>query len=361
MRIAVVGGGINGVMSAWSLAGAGYDVELFERDTLISATSSASTKLLHGGLRYLEQLRFRLVREGLTERAWWLEAAPQHTRRIELILPLYDDSPRAKLKFKAGLALYDWFSGRHAIGRHRWLSRSALIRAAPELKPEGLCGGFVFHDGQMNDRNLGLWAAGRARQLGVQFHQRSAVAKVSIEGEISVNGEQRKFDFVVNAAGPWAAALLEQSHIASEYQLDLVRGSHLLFNDSLKIGFVLQSPQDKRICFALPYEGQTLLGTTEVRQTLSQIVCCSAEEACYLLKVYNRYFQHEKTERDIAGSFSGLRPLVRSSLDPTRASRECAIEANRRLITIYGGKWTSSRALGQKVTRTILERSRLLV
>ncbi|MGH8727674.1 MAG: FAD-dependent oxidoreductase, partial [Burkholderiales bacterium] len=268
MKIAVVGGGINGVMSAWNLAKAGFEVEVFEKDELIGATSSASTKLLHGGLRYLEQFRFGLVAEGLSERAWWLENAPQHTRTLELILPLYDDSSRSRFKFKTGLALYDWLAGSRSIGRHRWLAPRELARMAPELKIDGLRGGFVFHDGQMNDRALGLWAADRARDAGVRFHERSLVQKISLEGDIVLAGEHRQFDFVINAAGPWARSLLDRGGIASRYQLDLVRGSHLVFAEPLEFGFVLEAPSDKRICFALPYENQTLLGTTEVRQSL---------------------------------------------------------------------------------------------
>lgn len=361
MRIAVVGGGINGVMSAWSLAKTGHQVELFEKGELIGATSSASTKLLHGGLRYLEQRRFRLVKEGLVERAWWLATAPAHTRTIELVLPIYDDSPRSKLLFGTGLAIYDLLAGKHGIGRRRWLSRDALIGAAPELKTAGLRGGFVFYDGQMNDRALGLWAADRARESGVQLHEHANVETISVDADIVVNRERRKFDFAVNATGPWASALLERSRIASRYQLDLVRGSHLLFEDPLTMGVVMQSPHDRRICFALPYEGRTLLGTTELRQTLTEPVQCSAQEIRYLLAVYNRYFHKAKTESDIAGTFSGLRPLVRSADGPTNASRECEIEINGRLVTVFGGKWTSSRALGHKVTQAILEGSLLMV
>lgn len=359
--IAVVGGGINGVMSAWMLAAAGHRVEVFERASLMSETSSASTKLLHGGLRYLEQRRFGLVREGLVERAWWLHAAPHLTRRIELVLPLYRDSPRGKFTLKAGLTLYDLLAGKDSIGAHRWVNASTLLRASPQIKREGLRGGFIFYDGQMNDRALGLWAADRARHASVQFHESTSVEKVNAEGEIIVNGEVRQFDFVVNAAGPWAGELLARSGVKSHHELDLVRGSHIVFDEPLQQGFVLQAPRDHRVCFVLPYEGRTLLGTTEVRQSVNEPVRPSADEVGYLLDVFNRYFQIAKSERDIAQTFAGLRPLVRSGGDATRMSRECAIEVDRRLISIFGGKWTSARALGQRVTRSVLERSARLV
>src|SRR5690606_10703978 len=136
--IAVIGGGINGLSSAWQLALAGYDVSLFERDSLMQATSAASSKLLHGGLRYLEQGEFRLVREALQERRWWLKKAPQLTRRLPILYPLYNDSRRARWQLKIGLWLYDAFAGRKGIGRHRWLTTAQALRCSPQLKAEGL-------------------------------------------------------------------------------------------------------------------------------------------------------------------------------------------------------------------------------
>ena len=351
-----MGGGINGVMSAWMLANAGHRVEVFERGTLMGETSSASTKLLHGGLRYLEHGRLALVREGLIERAWWLNSAPHLARPIELVVPLYEGAPRSRFKLKAGLTLYDCLAGKHSIGRHRSLDKDTLSRVAPELKTDGLRGGFIFQDGQMNDNALGLWAAEQARKRGVEFREFCAVEKVSAEGKVVTNGETRKFDFVVNAAGPWASELLSRSGIASRYQLDLVRGSHVVFDETLPCGVVLQA-HDRRVCFALPYEGRTLLGTTEVRQSMSAPIRADSDEVRYLLAAYNRYFENTKSELDIVDVFAGVRPLVRANQAATRTSRECAIEVNRRLITVFGGKWTSARALGHRVTRTVLERS----
>jgi glycerol-3-phosphate dehydrogenase len=346
-------------MTAWTLADGGHDVEVFERGSIMGETSSASTKLLHGGLRYLEQWRLGLVREALVEREWWLAAAPHLARRLEFILPVYEDSPRPKLKLRAGLALYDLFA--RGSPRHRWLDRNRVVRKTPQLETRSLLGGFIFHDGQMNDRALGVWAAERASAAGARFHEHTPVDSVSDAAQVFVSGEVLKFDFVVNAAGPWAAELLATSGLPSRYQLDLVRGSHLLLDGRLDCAVVMQVRHDRRICFALPYEGLTLLGTTEVRQGLSDPIKCTDSEAEYLLAVYNDYFMTRKTARDITASFAGLRPLVRSGDDATHTSRECAIEVNRRLVTIFGGKWTSARALARKVARTILERTGRLV
>ena len=152
MRIAVIGGGINGLASAWQLALAGHQVELFERDALMQATSAASSKLLHGGLRYLEQGELRLVHEALQERRWWIKKAPHLTRRLPILYPIYRDGRRPRWQLKIGLWLYDFLSSRKGIGRHRWLTAEQTLRCSPGLKTAGLHGAFLFFDGQFRNR-----------------------------------------------------------------------------------------------------------------------------------------------------------------------------------------------------------------
>lgn len=353
MRIAVIGGGINGIMTSWALAEAGHSVDLYEKNKLMMATSSASTKLLHGGLRYLEQGQLRLVYEALRERSWWIKAAPHLARPIELILPVYSNSIRPVWKIKAGLVLYDFLAGSLNLGRHRWRTRDELIKMSPMLKREGLAGGFTFYDGQMDDLNLGLWAAQQASNAGVLIHENTSVEKVDLDAGITVNTTRLQYDVVINVSGPWAKQLLDRSDIKSINDLDLVRGSHIVIDEPLDYGYLLQVPEENRICFVLPYHGQTLVGTTEVRQTPDQLIECSDEEAVYLLNVYNFYFQASKGVSDISKRFSGVRPLIRSSEDPNKASREYVLEKKGKLITVFGGKWTTSRALAAKVTKEI--------
>lgn len=353
MKIAVIGGGINGIMTSWALTEAGHSVDLYEKNKLMCATSSASTKLLHGGLRYLEQGQFRLVREALRERSWWIKAAPHLARPIELILPVYRNSARPVWKIKTGLVLYDFLAGNLNLGRHRWHTSDELIKMSPKLKPDGLAGGFTFFDGQMDDLNLGLWAAEQALSVGVLMHENAPVERVDLDAGITINGNRIKYDFVINIAGPWAKQLLDRSDIKSINDLDLVRGSHIVIDEPLDYGYLLEVPEERRICFVLPYNGQTLVGTTEVRQTPDQLVECSDEEAVYLLNEYNFYFQGSKGVSDISKRFSGVRPLIRSSEDPNKASREYVLEKKGKLITVFGGKWTTSRALAAKVTKEI--------
>jgi glycerol-3-phosphate dehydrogenase len=353
MKIAVVGGGINGVMSAWVLAARGCSVELYERDALMGATSSASTKLLHGGLRYLEHGDLLLVREALHERQWWLRSAPDLVHPLEFVLPIYEGGFRPAWKLRCGLAIYDWLAGSTSLGQWEWRSRGDVLKWCPELRSEGLTGAFTFYDAQMDDLALGLWAAKQARTAGVRVRTGVAVEAVTPTGELKLDGTWRKFDRVINAAGPWALQLLEISGVSARHDLDLVRGSHIFLKASTKRAFLLEVPGTERICFVLPYQGKTLVGTTEIRQSISEPVRCSPEECSYLLAVYNYYFPAQ-TEADVAGRFAGVRPLIRSRADATKASREYATEVSGKLITLFGGKWTTARRLGMRVAEAAI-------
>ena len=357
MRIAVVGAGINGIMSAWALARAGHAVDLFERGQAMNETSSVSSKLLHGGLRYLEHGELALVREGLRERGWWLDSAPHLTRKLNMVLPVYRHSPRGRIILKLGLLAYDLIAGKQRLGWHSWMSRMELQALVPSLRSDSLTGGFLFFDGKMDDRALGLWALERARAQGVSLHENLPVEQVDTQGAVSIDGRIERFDFVVNAAGPWAMRLLQASAIKCRHHLDLVRGSHLVVDRSVEVGFLLQSPDDSRVCFVLHYRGRTLIGTTEVRQTLEQPTVCSDAERAYLLRLFNAHFLPALSTEHVIETFAGLRPLVAQSAARADAvSREHVIETNERLVTVFGGKWTTSRALGRSVVKAI-ERS----
>ena len=353
MRVAIVGGGINGVMSAWALRRRGHDVVLFERSVLMGATSAASSKLLHGGLRYLEQGDVRQVYEGLHERRWWMQRAPMLTRRVELFLPLYRHAPHGRLVLAAGLTAYDLLAGRARLGRHGWWSRGRMPQRASGLKPDGLRGAFSYWDAQMDDAALGRWAADRARDDGVMIHENTDVLQIARDGELRTSHDASRFDVIVNVAGPWARALLDASGIASHTRLDLVRGSHLIVNRAIEAGFALNLPSDGRLVFALPHHGRTLVGTTEVRQTLDEPIACSVAEREYLLDAYNTFFVNGIGEADIEVTFAGVRPLVDSGKSAHAQRRGETIEVEGRVVSVFGGKWTTSRLLGERVAATV--------
>ena len=234
MKIAVIGGGINGIMTAWELCKHHHDVTLFERSTLMSQTSSASSKLLHGGLRYLENFEFRLVKESLRERHWWIAQAPDLAQPLKIFIPVYKHSRRPAWLYKIGLYLYDLFAGKQNIGKHQSHNKVSMQRLCPGLKTNSLVKGFSYYDGQMDDFQLGLWAVDQVKQYqNFTALEGITVDRIDVNGEISFNGNKEQFDKVINVAGPWAYQLLKDSNIDSEYELDLVRGSHLIIN---KIG-----------------------------------------------------------------------------------------------------------------------------
>lgn len=340
-------------MSAWALRRRGHDVALFERDALMGATSGASTKLLHGGLRYLEQGDVRQVYEGLHERRWWMQRAPELTRRVELFLPLYSHAPHGRLALAAGLTTYDLLSGRATLGRHRWWSARGLPARASGLKRDGLRGAFSYFDAQMDDSALGRWAADRARDDGVTIHEHTDVIHIARDGGLRTTREALQFDVIANVAGPWARALLDASGIPSHTRLDLVRGSHLVVNRPIEAGFALNLASDDRLVFVLPHHGRTLVGTTEVRQTLDEPIVCSAVEREYLLDAYNTFFVDAIRDSDIETVFAGVRPLVDAGKPAHAQRRGETIEVAGNVVSVFGGKWTTSRVLGERVAHAV--------
>jgi glycerol-3-phosphate dehydrogenase len=320
----------------------------------MSQTSSSSSKLLHGGLRYLENFEFGLVKEALRERQWWINQAPDLAQPLKIFIPVYKRSRRPAWLYKIGLYLYDLFAGKQNIGKHQNHSKASMPGLCPGLKMNGLVKGFSYYDGQMDDYQLGLWAAGQAKQYkNFTTIEETAIDRVDINGEVVYNGNKKKFDKIINVAGPWAYQLLKDSNIDSDYELDLVRGSHIVVNRKLDHGYFLEAPGERRIFFVLPYKDQTLIGTTEVRQKISDEIKPAQSEILNLLSAYNHYFVEQITEQDIVKSFAGVRPLIKSFNDANKTTRGYAIQTNKNLISVFGGKWTTARQLAKKVVKTI--------
>ncbi|HXG58555.1 MAG TPA: FAD-dependent oxidoreductase [Thermoanaerobaculia bacterium] len=352
-RIAVVGGGINGAGVAWELVRRGYAVALFDQGAFGAKTSSATTKLIHGGLRYLEHFRVRLVRESLRERAWLLRHLPQLVRPIEIVLPVYRDSPRSRFRIHSGLVLYDLLAGRGTIEPHTSLTAEEVVARVPVVR-EGLSSGFSYWDAQVDDRELVRTVVRSAVRDGVEAREFTRVESLRRDGKQwmlrTPRGEER-YDFVVNAAGPWMNQLLEASGIESPYRLSLVRGSHLVLRRRVSdSGVLLQSADDRRVFFVLPWKETTLVGTTEVvqREPLDRIEA-SREEIAYLLARYNRYFREAIGEEDIRETFAGVRPLVGRSSNPSAIGREYRVVRDGNAVNVFGGKMTTFMALARRV------------
>jgi glycerol-3-phosphate dehydrogenase len=357
----IVGGGINGCAIAREASLLGLKVLLVEKDDLAAHTSSASTKLIHGGLRYLETYEFRLVREALHERERLLEAAPHLIRPLTFVLP-HAHALRPWWMVRLGLYLYDAL----AIGSNSTLRRSRDLTARDKGFTDPLAGthrGFVYSDCRVDDARLTLANAVDAAAHGAEIATRTELLNARREGgswhaELS-DGRTVEARGLVNAAGPWVRKLLDTLAIANHSQIRLVKGSHIvvprLFDGDH--AYILQQP-DRRIVFAIPYEGGfTEIGTTDIQVERPEDAVCSEEEKTYLCEAVNRYFSRQVTPTDIVWSWSGVRPLHDDGAAKAQAvTRDYVLELDDKgppLLSIFGGKITTARALAEEALAKI--------
>jgi len=353
--LAVVGGGINGAGIAFDAAGRGARVLLVEKGDLGSGTSSASTKLIHGGLRYLEHYEFALVREALAEREVLWRMAPHAIRPLRLILPVRGGQRPAWL-LRAGLFVYDHLGGRRLLPPTRTV-RLANHSAGKALRHGGLA--FEYSDGWADDSRLVILNARGAAKRGATILPRHSLTRAVREGDhwlVTAGGKTFAARALINAAGPGVMAVIQAADAPALPPLRLVRGSHIvvprLFDH--EYGYFLQLG-DGRIFFALPFETDfTLIGTTDVDHRPGDPVEASGEEIDYLLAAANHWFNHPSTLADVRHSFSGVRPLVAdASGKPEAASRGFRFDlsppdSGAPLLTVLGGKLTAYRQLAEK-------------
>lgn len=314
--------------------------------------------MLHGGIRYLEKGHFKLVRDALVDRAWWLNNAKEYTRVSRFYIPVYKHSKRSSLTLFIGVKLYEYLSTKYSLGPSRYHSKKSTLNLNPLIRSAELIGSVSYLDVQMDDRGLSCWLLERAERLGVRVKANVHVAQVSLDGRVILSsGSVESYDRVVNAAGPWAAKLLMDSGIESRFGLILIKGSHVLVNKQLENPLVLQSPSDGRIVFMLPHDNKTLIGTTEVLHELGDDIICTQDEIMYLLETVNSRLSEAIKPSDIVDVYAGIRPIVRPKdtvADLNSANRESVIEENQRVVSVYGGKWTSGIRLGKSVADLLL-------
>jgi len=362
--IFIIGGGINGCGIARDAAGRGYDVCLAEMDDLASGTSSWSSKLIHGGLRYLEYYEFRLVREALIERENLLQIAPHIIRPMRFILP-YHKGLRPKWLLRLGLFLYDYIGGRKNLPPTSRLDLTQGVYGKP-LKSHFETG-FEYSDCWVDDSRLVVLNARDAAAKGADILTRHKVEKavrhekgwkISVKNLATGQVEIITAASVVNAAGPWVDHVMEQVFDVAELKnIRLVRGSHIVVKQQFdhKKSYILQNT-DGRIIFAIPYEEKlTLIGTTDVDHKDPLIKPeISKEETDYLLEMANAYFEKKISEDDIVWTFSGVRPLYDDGASKAQeATRDYVIknmgDNEAPLLTIFGGKITTYRKLAETV------------
>ncbi len=367
--LVVVGGGINGTGIARDAAGRGLKVLLVERDDLAAHTSSASTKLIHGGLRYLEYYEFRLVREALQERERLIHIAPHISWPMRFVLP-QPKGGRPGWMIRIGLWLYDHIGGRQTLPRSHAV-RLTETKWGAGLKPAATRG-FVYSDAWVDDARLVVLNAMDAAEHGAEILLGAEMTGARIEDglwriDLSPNGAagrpaianptQVRARALVNAAGPWVASLLDRApEAASQGALRLVKGSHIVV-PALYPGehaFILQN-DDKRIVFTIPYEDRfTLVGTTDVvvGQDERDKPRISEAEVDYLCATVNAYFQKQVDPSDVVSTYSGVRPLWDDGAAEAKAvTRDYVLKLGResapQILSVYGGKLTTYRRLAE--------------
>lgn len=352
MKVAVVGAGVNGICAAISIAESGHDVTVFEMDKAFAQTSSKSSRMFHGGIRYLEQGHFSLVKEALRERKMWMDFCPDDTHVKRFFIPVFKCHSRSRAKLFLGVKLYEWLAHKYSLGRSLYHSKKDTLKHLPHLKEQDLLGSVSYLDVVFDDVTVGQKLLNKLKDLGGVVNESIAVKSVSEKAEMLLaNGSIKKFDFIVNATGPWAAELLKLSNINTGVKLDLVKGSHLVVNYKTKQPVVFQVAEDQRVIFLIPIDSGSLLGTTEVAQPIDKKIDVTDEEIEYLLNEVNKFLLTPIIKSDVVASYAGLRPIIKTSRkeELSKASRESKIEKIGSLINVFGGKWTSAMTLGKKI------------
>ncbi|MBX3298830.1 MAG: glycerol-3-phosphate dehydrogenase/oxidase [Acidobacteria bacterium] len=358
----VIGGGATGVGCALDAATRGLDVLLLERNDLGSGTSARSTKLVHGGIRYLREGDLRLVREALYERGLLLANAPHIVAKRRFVVPCYSRWQQAF--YGAGLKLYDALSRSLSFGRSSLISRDRTIELLPEVETEGLRGGIVYYDGQFDDSRLLIDMAVTAHRNGSRILNYACVLGlersggewiVQYEDVLTGNRSETRARSVINACGAYVDPVRRMSDASATPVVTFARGTHLVLPRHFLSGeaaLVIPRTRDGRVLFCIPWHDRLLVGTTDV-------LCGTAEEGDkptdaeidFLLETAGRSLQRQPRRDDVLSMFAGVRPLVSrgrvANTSKLSRSHELLIDA-RGLVTITGGKWTTYRRMAEE-------------
>ena len=384
----VIGGGITGVSVALDAAARGYRVGLAEKADFASGTSSKSTKLVHGGLRYLPQFDFALVREALVERGLLFRNAPWIVKPLAFVLPLYRWNRRPlgapfvppfgmglDLVVRSGLLLYDALAGRWNIRRHRRLSFADARRDAPALQAEGLTHAFTYYDGLTDDARLTITVLRTAARQGALAANYAEVTGFAIaEGRIGAvhlrdartgRAYTVRARHVVNAAGVFAQRVEALTGLGSQLSVTPAKGVHLVFSrDKIPMtdkAVVLPETDDGRLLFLVPWGGRVLVGTTDTEGGDVDDPATTASDVAYLLQTCNRYLRVPLERRDILATYAGFRPLIRSK-DADRSSSahlsrsHAVLDGPAGMVSVVGGKLTTWRRMAEDTMNHVAAR-----
>ncbi len=355
--IFIIGGGINGAGIARDASGRGLKVYLAEKGKVGSATSSWSSKLIHGGLRYLENYEFKLVAESLREREVITQIAPSITKPLPFVIP-HSKKLRSKLLIRLGLFLYDNLGGKTKIPKS---SKVIFAEQYQNILQSKFTEGFRYYDVQVDDKKLVEMNIDDAKKMGAIIAEDTKVInanRIDNYWEITLNNNEKiKSKILINAAGPWINETVNNVlKINAKKSIRLVRGSHIITKKLYEeeVAFTLQN-EDNRIVFVIPYKGKySLIGTTEVDVDTPDNPSISNEEKIYLVNTINNHFIKQISQEDIVETYSGIRPLIEDFKDATKVTRDYIFDLNEDeskapLLNIYGGKLTTYRKLAENV------------
>ena len=355
--ILVIGGGINGAGIVRDASGRNLKVCLVEKNTVGSATSSWSTKLIHGGLRYLENYEFRLVRESLKEREIIKKIAADITTSIPFIIP-HQKSLRPKWLIKIGLLLYDNLGGKMTIPKSSTIN---IKKEIPNILKNQFKIGFQYYDLQVDDKKLVELNIQDAMKRGATIIENRNVVKAERDKnnwDIYLDDKTLiKAKILINAAGPWINDVLNNViKLDIKKSIRLVKGSHIITRSlyNQKKAFTLQN-DDNRIVFVIPYKDEySLIGTTETEVFSPDNPKIDESEINYLINTVNKYFIKQITKNDVVNSYSGIRPLIEDFKEASKVTRDYIFDLNNEessapLLNIYGGKLTTYRKLAENV------------
>jgi glycerol-3-phosphate dehydrogenase len=359
----VIGGGATGVGVAVDAASRGYEVLLLEQHDFGKGTSSRSTKLVHGGVRYLEQGNVSLVMEALKERGLLRQNAPHLVSDLGFVVPSYEwwEAPF----YGIGLKVYNLLAGRYGFGASEVLSREETLERLPTIRTEGLRGGVVYYDGQFDDARLLINLAATAAEQGATLLNYAPVTGLTRDADGFVNGVvthdlegggdlSAAARVVINAAGPFCDAVRRLAEPDAAAMIAPSQGIHLVFDGSLLPGgsaIMVPHTTDGRVMFAIPWHGRTLVGTTDTPVDEAVLEPRPREEEIeFVLETAQRYLRGPVTRADVRSVFVGIRPLVRSgdSRNTAALSRDHTIHIDASgLLTVTGGKWTTYRNMAE--------------
>ncbi len=362
--VIVIGGGATGLGIALDAASRGYSTLLLEQSDFAKGTSSRSTKLVHGGVRYLAQGDIRLVYDALRERGLLLQNAPHLVKRQAFVIPCYNWF--SKVKYYMGLTIYDWLSGDFSFGKSRLLNREEVIKLLPGIKENGLVGGVAYFDGQFDDARLAINLAQTCSEKGgivLNYFKVTGLLKENekINGVVAVDVETNQeyilqAKVVINATGVFVNDILQMDVPECKPLVRPSQGVHLVFPKSLLSGdSALMIPQttDGRVLFAVPWHDHVLVGTTDTPLDKHSLEPQALrDEINFIISTVRQYMTASIEPKDVLSVFAGLRPLAHPQKD-THSTKEISrdhklIVSDSGLITITGGKWTTYRKMAEE-------------